>query len=153
MEPDMSRRTKPVFGGFNPDPSIIRVGEDFFCTTSSFEYFPGVPIHHSKDLNQWTLIGHALTRKSQIHIAGPEPGGGVWAPTLRYHAGVFYLTTSSFDRFRPQQNERLFPRGFYVKTTNIWDSSSWSDPVYFDLIGLDQDVSANFPGFHLLVNN
>ncbi|KAF3401400.1 Non-reducing end alpha-L-arabinofuranosidase BoGH43B [Talaromyces pinophilus] len=136
----MSRRTKPIFGGFNPDPSIIRVGEDFFCATSSFEYFPGVPIHHSKDLNQWTLIGHALTRKSQIHIAGPEPGGGVWAPTLRYHAGVFYLTTSSFDRFRPQQNERLFPRGFYVKTTNIWDSSFWSDPVYFDLIGLDQDL-------------
>lgn len=131
----------PVLTGFNPDPSITRVGDDFFLATSSFEYLPGVPIYHSKDLIRWKLIGHALTRRSQIHIAGPEPGGGVWAPTLKYHDNVFYLATSSFDRFRPQQNERLYPRGFYVRTENIWDSSSWSDPVYFDVIGFDQDVS------------
>lgn len=137
---DMAR-ANPVLPGFNPDPSITRVGNDFFLATSSFEYLPGVPIYHSKDLLQWKLIGHALTRRSQIRIAAPEPGGGVWAPTLRYHDNVFYLATSSFDRFRPQQDERVFPRGFYVKTTNIWDSSSWSDPVYFDMVGLDQDVS------------
>ncbi|KAH8658543.1 glycosyl hydrolase [Ilyonectria robusta] len=130
----------PVLTGFNPDPSITRVGDDFFLATSSFEYLPGVPIYHSKDLIRWKLIGHALTRRSQIHIAGPEPGGGVWAPTLRYHDNVFYLATSSFDRFRPQQNERLYPRGFYVRTENIWDSSSWLDPVYFDVIGFDQDL-------------
>ncbi|KAJ5812482.1 glycosyl hydrolase [Penicillium riverlandense] len=133
-------RPNPVLPGFNPDPSITRASSDFFLATSSFEYFPGVPIYHSKDLIQWKLIGHALTRRSQIHIAAPEPGGGVWAPTLRYHDNMFYLATSSFDRFRPQQDERTFPRGFYIKTANIWDSSSWSDPVYFDMVGFDQDL-------------
>lgn len=131
----------PILPGFNPDPSITRVGSDYFLATSSFEYFPGIPIYHSKDLVQWKLIGHALTRTTQIRLAASEPGGGVWAPTLRYHDNTFYLATSSFDRFRPQQGERTFPRGFYIKTSNIWDSSSWSDPVYFDVVGFDQDVS------------
>ncbi|KAJ5150350.1 glycosyl hydrolase [Penicillium canariense] len=130
----------PILPGFNPDPSITRAGDDYFLATSSFEYFPGVPIYHSKNLKQWKLIGHALTRNSQIRLAAPEPGGGVWAPTLRYHNDVFYLTTSIFDRFRPQQGERTFPRGFYIKTENIWDSSSWSDPVFFDMVGFDQDL-------------
>lgn len=131
----------PILTGFHPDPSITRAGDDFFLATSTFEYFPGVPIYHSKDLQKWTLIGHALTRPSQICIrGGTEPGGGVWAPTLRHHNGVFYLATCSFDQFRPQQGQRLYPRGFYVKTQNIWDSSSWSDPVFFDSIGFDQDL-------------
>ncbi|KAL1906419.1 hypothetical protein Sste5344_007747 [Sporothrix stenoceras] len=131
----------PILAGFQPDPSIVRVGDDYFLATSSFEYTPGVPIYHSKDLKKWTLIGHALTRSSQLVIAdGVEPGGGVWAPTLRYHDGAFYLATSSFSRFCPQQNIRLFPRGFYVKTTNIWDDAAWSDPVYFDVSGFDQDL-------------
>lgn len=136
-------RPNPVLAGFHPDPSIVRVGTDFFLATSSFEYFPGIPIHHSKDLVHWTLIGHALTRRSQIQIVGPEPGGGVWAPTLRYHGGTFYVATSNFSRFRPQEGERLYPRGFYVKTEDIWTSASWSDPVFFDVIGLDQDVSSS----------
>ncbi|CAK7214813.1 hypothetical protein SEUCBS140593_002317 [Sporothrix eucalyptigena] len=133
--------TNPILTGFHPDPSIVRVGDDFFLATSSFEYTPGVPLYHSRDLRTWTLIGHALTRPSQLVVAdGVEPGGGVWAPTLRYHAGVFYLATSSFARFCPQQGVRLFPRGFCVTTTNIWDDAAWSDPVYFDVAGFDQDL-------------
>lgn len=132
----------PVIPGFNPDPSIIRVDNDYFLVTSSFEYFPGAPIYHSSDLIRWTLIGHALTRPSQIQIHTPEPGGGVWATTLRYHDGVFYITAASFARYRPQQDDRVWPRGFYVKTTNIWNSDSWSDAVYFDELGFDQDVSS-----------
>jgi beta-xylosidase len=133
----------PILTGFHPDPSIVRVGEDVFLATSTFEYVPGVPIYHSRDLRTWTLIGHALTRRSQLNIVGGvEPGGGVWAPTLRHHDGVFYLATSSFEQFCPQQGQRLFPRGFYVKTDNIWDSSSWSDPVFFTSIGFDQDVGS-----------
>ena len=127
----------PVLTGFNPDPSFIRVGKDYFCVTSSFEYFPGVPIYHSKDLIQWSLIGHALTRKSQLDIRTPEPGGGIWATTIRYHDGTFYIITSSFDRYRPQT---VWPRGFYVKTNNIWNDSSWSDPVYLDQVGFDFDL-------------
>lgn len=131
----------PILPGFNPDPSIVRVGSDYFCVTSSFEYTPGAPIYHSTDLVRWRLIGHALTRPSQLVIKTVEPGGGVWATTIRHHDGVFYITTCCFDRYRPQLDDRVFPRGFYVRTSNIWDSSSWSDPIYFDLPGFDQDVS------------
>lgn len=138
--PILTMYINPILPGFNPDPSIIRVGKDFFLVTSSFEYFPGAPIYHSTDLIQWTLIGHALTRSSQLQIQTPEPGGGVWATTLRYHDGVFYILAACFQRYRPQEDDRVWPRGFYVKTTDIWDSKSWSDPVYFDQVGFDQDV-------------
>ncbi|KAJ6179016.1 Concanavalin A-like lectin/glucanase subgroup [Penicillium mononematosum] len=130
----------PIIPGFNPDPSIVRVDKDFFLVTSSFEYFPGVPIYHSQDLIQWKLIGHALTRTSQLQIHTPEPGGGVWATTIRYHGGVYYIIAASFQRYRPQQDDRVWPQGFYVKTTDIWNEKTWSDPVYFDQVGFDQDL-------------
>ena len=131
----------PIIPGFNPDPSIVRVDKDFFLVTSTFEYFPGVPIYHSQDLIQWKLIGHALTRPSQLQIHTPEPGGGVWATTIRYHKGIYYIIAASFQRYRPQQDDRVWPQGFYVKTTDIWDEKTWSDPIYFDQVGFDQDVS------------
>lgn len=133
--------TNLIIPGFNPDPSIVRVGQDYFLITSTFEYFPGIPIYHSRDLIQWKLIGHALTRTSQLQIHTPEPGGGIWAPTLRYHKEKFYVTAASFSRYRPQEDDRVWPQGFYVQTSNIWDETSWSDPVYFDQVGFDQDVS------------
>ncbi|KAJ0414595.1 glycosyl hydrolase [Aspergillus carlsbadensis] len=130
----------PIIPGFNPDPSIIRVGNDFFLVTSTFEYTPGAPIYHSTDLIKWNLIGHALTRPSQLQIQTPEPGGGIWATTIRYHEGVYYILAASFTRYRPQDDDRVWPRGFYVSTTDIWDESSWSDPVWFDQVGFDQDL-------------
>ena len=136
----MTTIENPIIPGFNPDPSIVRVGKDYFCTTSTFEYFPGAPIYHSTDLVDWTLIGHGFTRKSQLDIKTVEPGGGVWAVTIRHHEGIFYLTTAVFDRYRPQVDDRVWPRGLYIKTNNIWDSASWSDPVYFDQPGFDQDL-------------
>lgn len=135
----------PIIPGFNPDPSIIRSGTDFFLVTSSFEYFPGIPIYHSKDLISWKLIGHALTRRSQLDIRTPEPGGGIWAATIREHKGVFYVMAACYDRYRPQVDDRVWPRGFYVKTTDIWAADSWSDPVYFDQAGFDQDVNWLLP--------
>lgn len=74
----------PILPGFNPDPSLVRVGEDYYLTTSTFEYYPGLPLFHSVDLKTWTLIGHALTRPSQLNLRTGEPGSGIWAPTLRY---------------------------------------------------------------------
>ncbi|KAF3309884.1 hypothetical protein TWF173_010284 [Orbilia oligospora] len=132
----------PILRGFNPDPTICRDPRtnDFFIATSTFEYFPGVSIYHSKDLISWKLIGHALTRRSQLDMRTVEPGGGIWAPTLRFVNGRFYMATAKWDRYRPAQNERVWPRGFYVETDNIWDENSWSDPVYFDLPGFDQDL-------------
>jgi beta-xylosidase len=89
----MTSYRNPIVPGFNPDPSIIRVGEDYFLCTSTFEYFPAVPIYHSRDLISWNLIGHALTRRSQLDLRTLPPGIGICAPTLRYHNKRYYMTT------------------------------------------------------------
>ena len=90
----------PILPGFNPDPSICRVGNDYFIATSTFQFFPGVPIYHSKDLVNWKLIGHALNRRSQLDMRTVEGGGGIFAPTLRYWKGRWYMTTCSAYRIR-----------------------------------------------------
>ncbi|KAJ9116512.1 hypothetical protein QFC24_006745 [Naganishia onofrii] len=130
----------PILPGFNPDPSICRVGKDYFLVTSSFEFFPGIPIYHSTDLVKWTLIGHAITRRTQVDMRTVESGAGLWAPTIRYNDcdGKFYVTTGCMYRFRIP--DVVPARGFYVSTDNIWEAGSWSDPVHFDNIGIDQEL-------------
>ncbi|KAK6065159.1 beta-xylosidase [Seiridium cupressi] len=143
----------PVIRGFNPDPTVCvvrnaTVPEDprpkthYYLSTSTFEYFPGCAVYHSTDLINWDLIGHALTRRSQIEMRTVEPGAGSWASTLRYNEREerFYLANGVFQRYRPASDERIFPRGFYVWTDNIWKPDSWSDPVHFDNPGFDQDL-------------
>jgi len=130
----------PIIPGFNPDPSVIRVDEDFFLATSTFEYFPGVPIYHSKDLVKWENIGHALTRPSQLNLRGTAPSGGIFAPTLRHHDGIFYLIDTVFDIINPPDNVTRLPRSFYVTTRDIFDETSWSEPTYVDQWGFDPDL-------------
>ena len=84
----------PLLPGFYPDPSICRVGSDYYLVTSTFEYFPGVPVFHSRDLTHWHQIGHCLTRPSQLPLDGVAPSKGIYAPTLRFHNGVFYMVTT-----------------------------------------------------------
>ena len=74
--------TNPILPGFNPDPSICRVGDDYYVATSTFEWFPGVQIHHSKDLVHWELIGHALRETRLLNLKGVPSSGGVWALSL-----------------------------------------------------------------------
>ena len=81
----------PILRGFNPDPSILRVGEDYYIGTSTFEWFPGVQIHHSRDLVNWRLLTRPLDRVSQLNIAGEHASCGVWAPNLTWDSGTFYL--------------------------------------------------------------
>ncbi|WYZ43831.1 hypothetical protein EsH8_VII_000267 [Colletotrichum jinshuiense] len=138
----------PIIPGFNPDPTVCVVPATesspttYFLSTSTFEFFPGCAIYTSTDLINWKLIGHALTRRSQIELRTVEPGAGSWASTLRYRADEkrWYLANGLFQRYRPTNDERIFPRGFYVWTDNIWDENAWSDPVYFDNPGFDQDL-------------
>src|SRR4051794_28679950 len=107
----------PVIPGFFPDPSICRVGEDYYLVTSSFHYFPGVPVFHSRDLVNWEQIGHCLDRPSQLDLTHAKSSSGIFAPTLRYHKGRFYMiTTNTTTR-----------RNFYVHTTD--PKGPWSDPV------------------------
>ena len=119
----------PVLPGFHADPSVCRAGDDFYLVNSTFQYFPGVPVFHSKDLINWEQIGNCLTRPSQLDLSGlmerpnPELGwtnGGIYAPTIRYHEGRFYMVTN------------LFPSGkhFYVWTDN--PAGEWSDPINID---------------------
>ena len=117
----------PILTGFNPDPSICRVGEDYYIVTSSFEYFPGVPIYHSKNLINWMLIGYCLTKESQSNLQQTRASGGIFAPTLYYHAGIFYMTTTNVDK-----------GNFIVYTEEI--NGEWSDPVWVDQRGIDPSL-------------
>lgn len=122
----------PIIPGFHPDPSICRVGNNYYLVNSSFEYFPGVPIFQSRDLVHWKQIGYCLTRKSQLNLDHARDSGGIYAPTLRYHDGTFYLTTTLVDT-----NDNL--RGnFYVTAQN--PAGPWSDPVWVDEDGIDPSL-------------
>src|ERR1035441_10218175 len=81
----------PILPGFNPDPSIVRVGGDYYIATSTFEWYPGVQIYHSRNLVQWRLMRRPLERASQLNMLGDPDSCGVWAPCLSYDDGLFYL--------------------------------------------------------------
>jgi xylan 1,4-beta-xylosidase len=119
----------PLIPGFNPDPSIVRVGEDYYLATSTFEYLPGVPIYHSKDLINWSLIGHVVTRVGQLQFAGVPTGGGAWAPTIRFHDGLFYVVITD-----------AIGRGTLIFTAEN-PAGPWSDGVLTDIDGIDPDVA------------
>jgi xylan 1,4-beta-xylosidase len=126
LPPRMFRN--PIISGFHPDPSICRVGADYYLVNSSFEFFPGVPIFHSKDLVHWQPIGYCLTRKSQLPLDHMRASGGIYAPTLRYHDGVFYMVTTLVDG----------GGNFYVTAKN--PAGPWSEPVWLDRSGIDPSL-------------
>ena len=91
--------TNPILRGFNPDPSIVRAGDDYYIATSTFEWFPGVQIHHSRDLVHWRLLTRPLTRASQLNMLGDPDSCGVWAPCLTYADGIFHLVYTDVKRY------------------------------------------------------
>ncbi|WP_425568133.1 family 43 glycosylhydrolase, partial [Nonomuraea rubra] len=120
----------PVLGGFHPDPSVCRVGEDYYLACSSFEYFPGIPIFHSRDLVHWRQIGNALDRPGQLRLPpATAASGGVFAPTLRHHDGRFYLVDTNVS-----------DRGNFIVSA-ARPEGPWSDPVWIDLPGVDPDLA------------
>lgn len=124
----MTRYQNPVIKGYNPDPSICRVGEDYYLLTSTFEFFPGVPIYHSKNLVDWELINYCLTRDSQLNLKDCHCSGGIYAPTIRHHDGVFYMITTNVS---DQGN-------FIVHTRDI--HGEWSEPHWIDHKGIDPSL-------------
>jgi len=120
----------PVIAGLASDPTMIRVGDDYFLSTSSFEYFPGAPIYQSKDLVHWKLISYALTRPSQVPLmkADANGTGGLYASTLRYKNGKYYLISTNYGG----------PGGFYVTATD--PKGPWSDAVPYWNWGVDPDL-------------
>lgn len=132
QEVSLRRFENPVLRGYHADPTICRVGDDFYLATSSSEYFPGVPIYHSRDLVNWVLIGHALHRPEQIDLRGVENSKGIFAPTLRHHAGKFYLITTLVGAPARSGN-------FLLTATN--PAGPWSDPIWLeDAPGIDPSL-------------
>lgn len=120
--------SNPVIPGFHPDPSVCRVGEDYYLVTSTFEYFPGVPIHHSRDLVHWRLVGHCLTRDSQLPLQDARASAGIFAPTIRHHGGRFYMVTTNTTR------------GGNFLVTAPSPTGPWSDPVLLAQPGIDPSL-------------
>ncbi|MFA9557853.1 glycoside hydrolase family 43 protein [Evansella sp. AB-rgal1] len=114
----------PILPGFYPDPSICRVEDDYYMVTSTFEYFPGVPIFHSKDLVNWRQLGHVLDRPSQLNLDGTPCSKGIYAATIRYNDGIFYMiTTFVVSKTGARKN-------FYVTATD--PAGPWSEPNWLD---------------------
>ncbi len=126
----------PVLRGFNPDPSIIRVNDDYYIATSTFEWFAGVQIHHSKDLVNWELIPHPLQTVEQLDLKGIPNSGGVWAPCLSYCDGVFYLLYSISRTWVGVYKD---VDNFIVTTTDI-KGGNWSKPIYVNSSGFDASL-------------
>ncbi|MEE4545091.1 glycoside hydrolase family 43 protein [Streptomyces sp. V4-01] len=127
--------TNPVLPGFHPDPSILRVGDDYFLATSTFEWYPGVRIHHSRDLVDWRPLRGALDERRLVDLSGVPDSGGVWAPCLSYAHGLFHLVFTRVDNFAggwwDAQN--------YVVTAPTAEGP-WSDPVPVHARGFDASL-------------
>jgi xylan 1,4-beta-xylosidase len=129
----MATFRNPIIPGFNPDPSVCRVGDDYYLVVSTFEYFPGVPIFHSKDLVHWRQIGHVLDRPSQLDLDGTPCSKGIYAATIRHHEGIFYMITTFVESVTGAR------RNFYVTAED--PSGPWSDPVWLpEAPGIDSSL-------------
>ena len=134
--------TNPILAGFYPDPSIVRAGDDYYLTTSTFAYFPGLPIFHSKDLVNWQLVGHAMDRNEQLDLKGAGVSRGLFAPAIKFHKGVFYITCTLVDKGGNFIITATDPRG------------PWSNPVWLPKIsGIDPSLYFDEDGKMYIIYN
>lgn len=139
----------PVLLGFRPDPSICRVGDDYYLATSTFEWFPGILLHHSRDLVHWSLVGHALTRCSQLDLRGVSCSAGSWAPSISHADGKFWLVYTNVvttGTGRPFKDSHVF----LATAENI--EGPWSEPVPLNSIGFDPSLFHDVDGRKWLCN-
>lgn len=139
---DKQKFQNPILTGFYPDPAICRVGDDYYLILSTFAYFPGVPIIHSKDLVNWNQIGNILDRPEQLNLDGHRITRGIFAPTLSYHDGVYYMVTTLIDT----------GGNFVVTATN--PAGPWSNPVWLkDVQGIDPSLFFDEDGKAYIIYN
>ena len=146
----------PILRGFNPDPSIVRVGGDYYIATSTFEWYPGVQIHHSRDLVHWRLVTRPLRRATQLDMRGDPDSCGIWAPCLTHHDGLFHLVYTDVKRYgrssaagAPGASLRDF-HNYLVTSPNV--DGDWSDPIYLNSSGFDPSLFHDDDGRKYLVN-
>lgn len=137
----------PILKGFHPDPSIIRVGEDYYIATSTFEWWPGVRIHHSKDLCHWELIEYPLNRISQLDLRGVGASQGIWAPCLTYDKGLFYLVYTVVKAFYCNMYDT---ENYLVTAENI--HGPWSEPIALNNFGFDPSMFHDDDGRKYIVS-
>ncbi len=139
----VAQTENPILPGFYPDPSICRVGTDYYLVNSSFSFFPGIPIFHSTDLTHWKQIGHVLDRPSQLNLTDEWISAGLYAPSIRYHEGVFYMITTLMGGKGGN---------FYVTAKN--PAGPWSEPNWLkEVDGIDPSFFFDLDGTAYLVNN
>ena len=137
----------PILRGFNADPSLCKVGDEFFIATSTFEWYPGVQIHHSRDLANWKLVCRPLSRADQLDLRGNPDSCGVWAPALSYADGLFWLVYTNVKRFD----------GNYKDTPNYLTTAPsiegpWSPGIYLNNSGFDPSLFHDDDGRKYLLN-
>ena len=148
------QQVNPILPGFHPDPSICRVGNDYYMVNSSFQYFPGVPIFHSRDLQKWEQIGNVLTRQSQLKLTGASSWQGIYAPTLRYQPpkagssepGRFFMITTNVG-----QTDHPGSSNFMVTATS--PEGPWSEPIWLKQGGIDPSLLFDDDGRCYMVSN
>jgi xylan 1,4-beta-xylosidase len=134
--------TNPVLAGFYPDPSVTRVNDDYYLVNSTFSYFPGIPIFHSKDLKNWKQIGNVIDRPSQMNFIGDGVSRGLFAPSIIHHKGTYYVTCTLIDR-----------KGNFVVTAKN-PAGPWSDPTWLpEVKGIDPSLFFDSDGKSYIVYN
>lgn len=137
----------PILQGFHPDPSIVRVGDDYYIATSTFEWWPGVRLHHSRDLKNWELIEYPLNRISQLDLRGVGPSQGIWAPCLTFDQGIFYLVYTVVKAFYCNMYDT---ENYLVTADNI--HGPWSEPVALNNFGFDPSMFHDGDGRKYMVS-
>ena len=134
--------TNPILAGFYPDPSITKVRSDYYLVNSTFAYFPGIPVFHSKDLKNWKQIGNVIDRPSQMDFMGDRTSRGLFAPSINYHKGLFYLTCTLIDR-----------KGNFVMTAKN-PAGPWSDPIWLPQVkGIDPSLFFDTDKAYIVYNS
>ena len=132
----------PILSGFYPDPSITRAGDDYYLISSTFAYFPGIPIFHSRNLVDWTQVGNVIHRPEQLKFDSLGMSRGVFAPTIEHHAGTFYVLNTCVDC-----------GGNYLVTATS-PAGPWSDPVWLPTVGgIDPSIFFDDDGKTYVINN
>lgn len=142
LRPGPNEFVNPILAGFYPDPSITRVGDDYYLVNSTFVYFPGIPVHHSRDLVNWTQIGNVISRPSQLKFDTLGISRGVFAPSISHHDSTFYVLNTCVD----------CGGNFYVTATN--PAGPWSEPTWLpEIDGIDPSFFFDDDGKAYIMNN
>jgi xylan 1,4-beta-xylosidase len=139
--------TNPILRGFSPDPSIVRVEDDYYIATSTFQWWPGVHMFHSTDLKNWEQLPSPLNRPSQLNMLGNPDSGGIWAPCLSFSDGIFYLV---YTDVKTKKGRYYNNHNYVVTATDI--GGPWSEPVYLNSTGFDPSLFHDTDGKHYLIN-